>query len=91
MRNTGRRIGVITAAVAALAMAGTGFAYAATGHHHTKARTHSTTGYAAGGGSGLSGGPTDAQVLQGTAPVPLSDPTLGEGTVLPPAYHVLGG
>jgi hypothetical protein len=45
-----------------------------------------------GTGSGLSGGPTQTQVLpDGSAPVPLSDPTLGEGTALPPAYNTLGG
>jgi hypothetical protein len=95
MRNTARRTLIITGAVAALATAGTGLAYASTGHHHStdhsKARTQSSTGYPAGGGSGLSGGPTDAQVLQGAPPVPLSDPTLGEGAVLPPAYNGLGG
>jgi hypothetical protein len=45
-----------------------------------------------GTGSGLSGGPTQAQVLpNGAAPVPLQDPTLGEGTVLPPVYDTLAG
>lgn len=45
-----------------------------------------------GTGSGLTGGPTLTQVLpDGAAPVPLSDPTLGVGTLAPPAYNVLGG
>lgn len=95
MHTTARRTLIIGAAVAALATAGTGLAYASTGHHHTphhtQPRTQSTTGYPAGGGSGLSGGPTDAQVLHGAPPVPLSDPTLGEGTLLPPAYKGLDG
>lgn len=45
-----------------------------------------------GTGSGLSGGPTRTYALpDGAAPIPLSDPTLGEGTALPPAYNTLGG
>jgi hypothetical protein len=44
-----------------------------------------------GTGSGLSGGPTDAQVAPGAPAAPLADPTLGEGTVLPPVYNAVGG
>ena len=44
-----------------------------------------------GTGSGLSGGPTHTYVVPGKGDgVPLSDPTLGEGEALPPAYNALG-
>jgi hypothetical protein len=43
-----------------------------------------------GSGTGLSGGPTHTQALpNGEGDVPLQDPTLGEGTLLPPGYNAL--
>jgi hypothetical protein len=41
-------------------------------------------------GSGLTGGPTTTWVFRDVE-VPLADPTLGVGTLLPPAYNLLGG
>jgi hypothetical protein len=83
LRNTVRRALAVTAGVGALLTATAGIALADTpgDSHHPN-----------GTGSGLSGGPTPTQVLpDGAAPVPLSDPTVGEGTLLPPAYNTLGG
>jgi hypothetical protein len=81
MHKTVRRTLTATAVVGALVAAGSGLAFADTG---------SSNGGAPGGGSGLSGGPTHTQVVKGAPSVPLSDPTLGEGTVLPPVYNAVG-
>jgi hypothetical protein len=85
MPNTVRIALVATAGIAALLAGTAGVALADTpddgNAHHPN-----------GTGSGLSGGPTPTQVLpDGAAPIPLSDPTLGVGTLAPPAYNVLGG
>ena len=86
------------------ATGGMAFAHSSAHHHHHKQQHVSTvpessSPYAShsgdshhpyGTGSGLSGGPTRAQALpNGEAPVPLQDPTLGEGTLLPPGYNAL--
>lgn len=83
MPHTVRRLLAVTAGVGAVLVATSGIALAGTpgdgNSHHPN-----------GTGSGLSGGPTQTQVLPGgDAPVPLSDPTLGEGEALPPAYNAL--
>lgn len=86
------------------ATGGIALAHSASHHHHHKQQHVSTvpessSPYAShagdshhpyGTGSGLSGGPTQTQTLpNGAAPVPLDDPTVGEGTLLPPAYNAL--
>jgi hypothetical protein len=80
MSRTVRRVVAVTAASAALLAGGAGLAYADSDDAPTGAQ---------GTGSGLTGGPTDTQVLKGAPAVPLTDPTLGEGTVLPPVYNAV--
>ncbi|HEY1968845.1 MAG TPA: hypothetical protein VGH89_12925 [Pseudonocardia sp.] len=85
MHNTVRHALAVAAGVGAVLAATAGVAYA---DSDSGGNSHHPNGT----GSGLSGGPTQTQVLpDGSAPVPLSDPTLGEGTALPPAYNTLGG
>jgi hypothetical protein len=84
MQHTIRRAVALTVAVGALVAAGAGLAYADS-DDDSPAQSAGP-----GGGSGLSGGPTHTQVLRGVPSVPLSDPTLGEGTVLPPVYNAIG-
>jgi hypothetical protein len=91
MNKTVRRTLVVTVAAGALVGAGSGLAFADSddsGDGSSNATYSSHDG--PGGGSGLSGGPTHTQVLKGAPSVPLSDPTLGEGTVLPPVYNAIG-
>ena len=86
MSHTIRRALVVSAAAGALLAAGAGLAYADTGDDDgPPSRQVGTPGT----GNGLSGGPTDTQVLKGAPAIPLSDPTLGEGTVLPPVYNAV--
>jgi hypothetical protein len=66
---------------------GSGLGFADTGDDGNHDGAHSSHESEPGSGNGLSGGPTDAQVFRGALAVPLSDPTLGEGTVLPPVYN----
>jgi hypothetical protein len=75
-----RPVLVLAAAAAALLVGPAGMAAADEGNH----RPYGT-------GSGLSGGPADAQAAPGAPAAPLADPTLGEGTVLPPVYNAVGG
>lgn len=105
MSHTIRRAIVLAVGIGAVLGAGGGIAFAHdSSHHHGHAKHLSTesedsspyAGHAGdshhpyGTGSGLSGGPTQAQTLpNGEAPVPLRDPTLGEGTLLPPGYNAL--
>jgi hypothetical protein len=90
MHNTIRRALAVTVAVGALLAAATSLAYADTGDDGTSgANTAATPAQPSGTGSGLSGGPTQTQVLQGAPAVPLTDPTLGEGTALPPVYNAI--
>ncbi|HEY2100032.1 MAG TPA: hypothetical protein VGH72_26450 [Pseudonocardia sp.] len=84
MQHTIRRAVAVTVAVGALVAAGAGLAYA---DSDDDSRSQSA---GPGGGSGLSGGPTHTQVLKGAPSVPLSDPTLGESTLLPPVYNAIG-
>jgi hypothetical protein len=96
MNKTVRRTLVVTVAAVALAGVGSGLAFADTGDDsgddsgdgHSDASSSSHTG--PGTGNGLSGGPTYTQVLKGAPAVPLTDPTLGEGTLLPPVYNAIG-
>jgi hypothetical protein len=74
----------VTVAVGALGAAGAGLAYADSDDDSPSQSA------GPGGGSGLSGGPTHTQVLKGAPSVPLSDPTLGESTLLPPVYNAIG-
>lgn len=84
MRDTVRNIAPALVAVAATLAITAGVAWA----HDDGGNSHHPNGT----GSGLSGGSTQTQVVPGKhSGVPLSDPTLGEGTVLPPAYNTLGG
>ncbi|HEX4246234.1 MAG TPA: hypothetical protein VH008_00090 [Pseudonocardia sp.] len=87
MPRTIRRAVAVTAAVGALLATGAGLAYADSGDDGGGASQPAGPGT----GNGLSGGPTDTQVLRGAPAVPLHDPTLGEGTVLPPVYNSIGG
>jgi hypothetical protein len=84
MQHTIRRAVAVTVAVGALVAAGAGLAYADSDDDSPSQSA------GAGGGSGLSGGPTHTQVLKGAPSVPLSDPTLGESTLLPPVYNAIG-
>lgn len=84
MRKTVRRAITLVIGTGATLLAATGIAYADTGS--SDGNSHHPNGT----GSGLTGGPTQTQVLTGV-PVPLHDPTLGEGTVLPLAYNTLAG
>jgi hypothetical protein len=80
-----RRILAVGAGIGATLVLTAGVALA---DSHDDGNSHHPNGT----GSGLSGGPTDTYALpEGAPPVPLSDPTLGEGTALPPAYNALGG
>jgi hypothetical protein len=87
MQHTIRRAVAVTVAVGALVAAGAGLAYADSDDDSPSGASQSA---GPGGGSGLSGGPTHTQVLKGAPSVPLSDPTLGEGTLLPPVYNAIG-
>jgi hypothetical protein len=71
----------VTVTAAAVLVTGAGLAYADSDDNGSQ-----SAGQHTGTGNGLSGGPTKAQVLRGAA-VPLQDPTLGEGTLLPPVYN----
>jgi hypothetical protein len=84
MQHTIRRVVAVTVAVGALVAAGAGLAYADSDDDSPSQSA------GPGGGSGLSGGPTHTQVLKGAPSVPLSDPTLGESTLLPPVYNAIG-
>jgi hypothetical protein len=84
MQHTIRRAVAVTVAVGALVAAGAGLAYADCDDDSPSQSA------GPGGGSGLSGGPTHTQVLKGAPSVPLSDPTLGESTLLPPVYNAIG-
>ncbi|MDT7590556.1 MAG: hypothetical protein QOH45_87 [Pseudonocardiales bacterium] len=84
MQHTIRRAVAVTVAVGALVTAGAGLAYADSDDDSPSQSA------GPGGGSGLSGGPTHTQVLKGAPSVPLSDPTLGESTLLPPVYNAIG-
>jgi hypothetical protein len=88
MHKTVRRTLAVTVAVGALVAAGSSLAYADddSGEDSTASTSQAGT---PGTGNGLSGGPTDTQVLKGAPAVPLSDPTLGEGTALPPVYNAV--
>jgi hypothetical protein len=88
MPRTIRRTIAVTAAVGALLATGAGLAYADDGDDDGGDTTASQPA-APGTGNGLSGGPTHTQVLRGAPAVPLQDPTLGEGTVLPPVYNAI--
>jgi hypothetical protein len=87
MRRTVRQTALLTAALAGVLAATAGVAMASPAHGDDgSGSSHHPNGT----GSGLSGGPTPAQVLpDGAAPVPLPDPTLGAGELLPPAYNGL--
>jgi hypothetical protein len=87
MPRTIRRTIAVTAAVGALLATGAGLAYADDGDDDGD--TTASQPAHAGTGNGLSGGPTHTQVLQGAPDVPLHDPTLGEGTLLPPVYNAI--
>jgi hypothetical protein len=94
MPHTVRRLLAVSAGSAALVagvLTGTAGIALADGHHgHDAHPVGGSSHHPDGTGSGLSGGPTHTQVLPGgDADVPLQDPTLGEGTVLPPAYNAL--
>ncbi|HEX4358064.1 MAG TPA: hypothetical protein VH141_11105 [Pseudonocardia sp.] len=86
MPRTIRRTIAVTAAVGALLATGAGLAYADDGDGGD---TTASQPAHAGTGNGLSGGPTHTQVLKGAPDVPLQDPTLGEGTLLPPVYNAI--
>jgi hypothetical protein len=88
MQHTIRRAVAVTVAVGALVTAGAGLAYADSDDDSPS--QSAGPGPGPGGGSGLSGGPTHTQVLKGAPSVPLSDPTLGESTLLPPVYNAIG-
>jgi hypothetical protein len=92
MQHTIRRAVAVTVAVGALVAAGAGLAYADSDDDSPSqsAGPGPGPGPGPGGGSGLSGGPTHTQVLKGAPSVPLSDPTLGESTLLPPVYNAIG-
>jgi hypothetical protein len=77
-----RRTLTVTVTAAAVLVTGAGLAYADSDDNGSQ-----SPGQHTGTGNGLSGGPTDAQVLRGAPAVPLQDPTLGEGTLLPPLYN----
>jgi hypothetical protein len=86
-----RRAITVSVAAGALLALGAGLAYADDsgddsdyGDSGSRSAPHETQ---PGSGSGLSGGPTDFQLLHGAPGVPVPDPTLGEGTLLPPAYN----
>jgi hypothetical protein len=90
MHSTVRRTLALTVAVGAMLAVGTSLAYADTGSDDGDSGSRTATpAQQSGTGSGLSGGPTHTQVLQGAPAVPLSDPTLGEGTALPPVYNAV--
>lgn len=88
MPRTIRRTVAVTAAVGALLATGAGLAYADDGDDDGSSASQPAT---SGTGSGLSGGPTYFQVLKGAPAVPLHDPTLGEGELLPPVYNSIPG
>jgi hypothetical protein len=90
MQHTIRRAVAVTVAVGALVAAGAGLAYADSDDDSPSQSAGPGPGPGPGGGSGLSGGPTHTQVLKGAPSVPLSDPTLGESTLLPPVYNAIG-
>ncbi|HEV7789515.1 MAG TPA: hypothetical protein VGP05_10945 [Pseudonocardia sp.] len=92
MPRTIRRTLAVTAAVGVLLATGAGLAYADDGDDDggNDGATSASQPAAPGTGNGLSGGPTHTQVLRGAPAVPLLDPTLGEGTVLPPVYNAIG-
>ncbi|HEY2204918.1 MAG TPA: hypothetical protein VGH99_10660 [Pseudonocardia sp.] len=83
MRTSIRRAVAVTAGTGALLVA-SAFGVVAVASADT-----GSDGDTPGSGSGLSGGPTHTQVAHGVD-VPLQDPTLGEGTALPPAYNAFG-
>lgn len=82
MHNAVRRTLAVTVGTGAILIAAAGVANAA----DDSGNSHHPNGQ----GSGLSGGPTPTYVLNGAPAVPLNDPTLGEGTALPPVYNTLG-
>jgi hypothetical protein len=69
----------VTVGAGAFAVAASGLAHADTGDSPVAAPAADTAP-----------GATQAQLLKGLPPVPLADPTLGAGTVLPPVFDVLG-
>ncbi|MEK6441279.1 hypothetical protein [Pseudonocardia sp. T1-2H] len=82
---------IATRAVTTVLGAGA-LAVAASGVAHADERPAATDAahQPEGTGSGLTGGPTTTWVLQDVE-VPLADPTLGVGTLLPPVFNLLGG
>lgn len=91
MPHTIRRALAVTVAACALFAAGPGLAYADSNDDGDSAPVAAQPAGqpGTGTGNGLSGGPTETQVLKGASAVPLQDPTLGEGTVLPPVYNAI--
>ncbi|HTF52309.1 MAG TPA: hypothetical protein VK735_33105 [Pseudonocardia sp.] len=90
MQHPVRRAFAVTVTVGALLAAGAGLAYADDDDDEGDAAPPSSQQAGTPGtGSGLTGGPTETQVLKGAPAVPLLDPTLGEGTVLPPVYNAV--
>jgi hypothetical protein len=89
MPHTIRRALAVTVAAGALFAAGPGLAYADSNDDGDSAPVAAPPTGQPGTGNGLSGGPTETQVLKGASAVPLQDPTLGEGTVLPPVYNAI--
>jgi hypothetical protein len=79
---------LITRAVAVTVGAGA-FAVAASGLAHADTGDSSAAPAPAPAADAASGA-TQAQLIKGLPPVPLADPTLGAGTVLPPVFDVLG-
>jgi hypothetical protein len=70
----------VTVGAGAFAVAASGLAHADTGDSPAAPAPAADT----------APGATQAQLLKGLPPVPLADPTLGAGTVLPPVFDVLG-
>jgi hypothetical protein len=68
----------VTVGAGAFAVAASGLAHADTGDSPAAPAADTAPGA------------TQAQLLKGLPPVPLADPTLGAGTVLPPVFDVLG-
>jgi hypothetical protein len=91
MQHTVRRAFAVTVTVGALLAAGAGLAYADSDDDEGDAGPPPSSQEAdtPGIGSGLTGGPTQTQILKGAPALPLPDPTLGEGTVLPPVYNAV--
>ena len=70
----------VTVGAGAFAVAASGLAHADTGD----------SAAAPAPAADAASGATQAQLIKGLPPVPLADPTLGAGTVLPPVFDVLG-